>query len=239
MSLITHHPSGRGDDVAGKLAATLLSVAVAGMAEPGRFRRGKTYLVDNAVLRVEVQPGLLRAEVIGSRSEPYHVQVHVPVVELPDGLPGRLERQHATVLVPDSDEIDTECTCPDDDEPCKHAVAALLVLAQELPARPQLLVEWRAGAVGATRPAAGARARTGRHLRLVSNQSGRRVPSTMADVSEDDLAAFEGHDLDPPDIAALFDALPPMRVAVAPVDGIDVAGIVAGAQARLVARPPA
>ena len=39
---------------AGKLASTLLSVTVAGMADPARFRRGKTYVAEHAVSRLEV-----------------------------------------------------------------------------------------------------------------------------------------------------------------------------------------
>ena len=42
---------------AGRLAASLLSVTVAGLADPQRFRRGKAYLADNAIARLELSGG--------------------------------------------------------------------------------------------------------------------------------------------------------------------------------------
>ena len=54
----------------GKLASALLSVSVAGMADPARFRRGKTYVLDGAVTRLEVSSGQLLATVVGSRATP-------------------------------------------------------------------------------------------------------------------------------------------------------------------------
>ena len=59
----------------GKLASTLLSVTLAGMADPPRFRRGKSYVADRAVTRLEISTGVLRATVLGSRSDPYEVIV--------------------------------------------------------------------------------------------------------------------------------------------------------------------
>ena len=44
----------------GNLAHALLSVTVAGMADPARFRRGKAYAGDGSVSELEVEPGLLR-----------------------------------------------------------------------------------------------------------------------------------------------------------------------------------
>jgi hypothetical protein len=38
-----------------------------------------------------------------------------------------------------------ECSCPDWDEPCKHAVAVLLELAERVGDDPGLLLTWRAG----------------------------------------------------------------------------------------------
>jgi hypothetical protein len=233
VSVITRHPSG-GDSVAGKLASTLLSVAVAGMAEPGRFRRGKNYVLDNAVVQVEVLPGVLRAEVLGSRAEPYVVTITVGPVPRPADLSGeRVERHHAGALVPDGDELMPSCTCPDDDEPCKHAIAALLVFAQELSTRPQLLLEWRCGTVDAPRPAAGARARTGRHLHLVGGREG-SVPAAPADPwSSPEWAAFEGRGVALPDVTELVAALPVTRLMPAEAGGVDVAAIVRSAQQRV------
>jgi hypothetical protein len=238
MSVITRHPSG-GESLAGKLASTLLSVAVAGIAEPGRFRRGKNYVLDNAVVRVEIVPGLLRAEVLGSRAEAYVTTVAVEPTRRPADLTAdRLERHHASALVPDGDELLPACSCPDDDAPCKHAIAALLVFAQELSTRPQLLIEWRCPPADAPRPAVGARARTGRHLHLVGRHDAapERSPEPW---SAPEWAAFEGRERSIPDpaaLAALVASLPAIRLGAAEAGGVDLAAVVRSAQQR-VARP--
>jgi hypothetical protein len=130
----------------GRLTATMLQVAVAGVADPQRFRRGKAYAVDRAVARIEVSAGLLRATVAGSRPGGYQVTVGCALVARPQGMTGdRPERQHISALAPEGDDLDANCSCPDWDDPCKHAVAVLLAFADECLANPELLVAWRCG----------------------------------------------------------------------------------------------
>ncbi len=147
----------------GKLASTLLSVAVAGMADPARFRRGKSYVLEKAVTRLEVSPGRLVANVLGSRASPYQVIVAVRTVDRP--LLGSPEafRQNINQLTPEADELAVSCSCPDWDDPCKHAVAALLAFANELVVRPELLVAWRCheGGGAGQRAKVGSRAKPG------------------------------------------------------------------------------
>jgi hypothetical protein len=153
---------------AGRLAASLLSVTVAGLADPQRFRRGKAYLVDHAVTLLELSEGVLLATVVGGRPEPYHVTISVETVRRPDDLGQVPERSHVARLIPRGDELLCSCTCPDWDDPCKHAVAALLALAAELGTRPELLVAWRCDEADRRPPTkVGSRARSDRHLRLV------------------------------------------------------------------------
>ena len=155
---------------AGRLAGSLLSVTVAGMADPQRFRRGKSYLADHAVTRLEIAEGVLLASVMGGRPDAYHVTVTVQTVPRPPGLEGVPERSHVARLIPRGEEILCTCTCPDWDDPCKHGVAALLGLAAEFAHRPELLVAWRCDAgeeATSERPAVGWRGRQQRHLRLV------------------------------------------------------------------------
>jgi hypothetical protein len=153
---------------AGRLAASLLSVTVAGLADPQRFRRGKSYLIEHAVTLLELSEGLLQATVVGGRPEPYHVTISVETIARPDDLGQVPERAHVARLIPRGEELLCTCTCPDWDDPCKHGVAALLALAAEFGPRPELLVTWRCGD-GDNRPATrvGSRARNDRHLRLV------------------------------------------------------------------------
>ncbi len=156
----------------GKLASTLLSVAVAGMADPTRFRRGKGYVNEKAVTRLQISPGRLVANVTGSRESPYQVIVAVTTIERPVLGSPEAFRQQINHLTPDANELTVSCSCPDWDDPCKHAVAALLAFANELVVRPELLVEWRSasGGEGDGRARIGSRAtRPGeRHLRLAT-----------------------------------------------------------------------
>jgi hypothetical protein len=153
---------------AGRLAASLLSVTVAGLADPQRFRRGKGYLADNAVSRLDLSEGVLLGTVMGSRAEPYHVTVTVEMVARPDDLGATIDRAHVARLIPRGEELLFSCTCPDWEDPCKHGVAVLLALAAELGPRPELLATWRCGDVDTrARPKVGSRAREDRHLRLV------------------------------------------------------------------------
>jgi hypothetical protein len=153
---------------AGRLAASLLSVTVAGLADPQRFRRGKAYLADNSVSRLDLSEGVLLGTVVGSRPDAYHVTITVETVTRPDGLGQTPERAHVVSLIPRGDELLFSCTCPDWDDPCKHGVAALLAFAAELGSRPELLVTWRCGDEdGNARTKVGSRARPDRHLRIV------------------------------------------------------------------------
>lgn len=184
----------------GKLASTLLSVAVAGMADPPRFRRGKLYVSEGAVTRIELSPGQLLATVVGSRDEPYQVIATVGMVERPAG-PIEMMRTQLTRLTPEGGELLVSCTCPDWDDPCKHAVAALLAFAAELIARPELLLEWRclsdeSSSDGNSRRATvGSRARVGeRHLRLAHSNDGIRTrePEVVDPWASDAWKSFLG-----------------------------------------------
>lgn len=154
----------------GRLAGSLLSVTVAGLADPQRFRRGKAYLLDDAVTRLELSEGVLLGTVVGGRPDPYHATVTVETLPRPHDLAQALERSHVARLIPRGEELLCTCTCPDWDDPCKHGVATLLALAAELNTRPELLVTWRCDdgeEGGRPRTKVGSRARPDRHLRLV------------------------------------------------------------------------
>ncbi len=190
----------------GKLASTLLAVAVAGMADPARFRRGKALVADGSVTRVQVSSGELQATVMGSRDTPYQVAVAVRPLERPPlGTPEQLRAQ-INRLTPEGDDLLTSCTCPDDGDPCKHAVAALLAFAAELVSRPELVVEFRCVAAdgsGPTRAVVGSRARAGeRHLRLAPPPRERvRQPEPPTPWDRDEWVQFLGTlPPDPPDV---------------------------------------
>lgn len=219
----------------GKLASTLLSVTVAGVTEPGRFRRGRAYQAERAVVALELDTGVLRAQVAGTRATPYQVQVTVTTIHPPAGMGALPERGHIPRLVPDNEQLDAWCDCPDADTPCKHAAAALLVLADELVTRPELLVAWRCSERPTARSTVGSQATAGRHLQLVrgaapatSAPGSRRdqpEPSPFASPTWHDFVGAGDHPVEL-DVDALVRDLPPLRRGSRQVGRIDVGAVV-------------
>ena len=115
----------------GRLPATMIKVLAAEMSDPSRLRRGKQYAKDGSVLDIVIDPGTVTCEIQGTRSTPY---IAVVSVTPGDGMPLRRD-------------VRFTCTCPDndnwDDYACKHVVAALFTLSDELLLEPELLDLWR------------------------------------------------------------------------------------------------
>jgi hypothetical protein len=120
-----------GNKHPGRLPSTMMKVLAAEMSDPGRLRRGKQYAKDGSVLDIVIEPGVVTAEVQGSRATPYVASIFV---RAGDGMPLRRD-------------LDIEGTCPDDDNwqdhACKHALATMLVMADEFLLEPELLDVWR------------------------------------------------------------------------------------------------
>lgn len=119
-----------GPNPPGRLQATMIKVLAAEMSDSGRLGRGKRYWNDDAVIDLVIGHGVVNAEVQGSRPQPYVITISAAPGK---GVPGR---QHVRV----------RCTCPDDDgfdAACKHAVAALFALSDEVAIDPTVIDRWR------------------------------------------------------------------------------------------------
>lgn len=126
-----------GKEQPGRLPSTMMKVLAAEMADPERLRRGKRLAKDGSVLDIVIEPGTVVCEVQGSRPTPYVVTLEV---SFGNGMP--LKR-----------DVDGHCTCPDADnlwgtgaggsDICKHTVATMYTLADELLIEPELLDLWR------------------------------------------------------------------------------------------------
>ena len=208
---------------AGSLAATLLSVAVASIAEPARLQRGRAYAKQNVVLRIEIHHGRLQALVAGSRPDPYEVVVTVPTVAPPKLSGGTVERGDVTSLAPDGRELRTACSCPDWDDPCKHVIAALLVWADELRTRPELLVEWRCSADAPPK-----RATVGSRRAPAASSP---PPAAANPFDTEQWGEFFGTTAELPALPELDPT--PLRFGPAPVGRVDVAPMIAELLAEL------
>ena len=122
-----------GPNPLGRMPSTMIRVLAAEMSDQSRLSRGKRYHADDAVIDIVIGHGAVTAEVRGSRFEPYVVTIEA---DSGSGVPARRE-------------IWVQCTCPDDTgtgaELCKHAVAAMFALSDEVALDPELLDRWRAG----------------------------------------------------------------------------------------------
>jgi SWIM zinc finger len=216
-------------DTVGRLAGTLLSVTVAGMADTQRFRRGKSYATSGAVTRLEIRPGTLVGTVSGSAASPYHATIAVTVVERPPGMSARPDREHVKSLIPHAPAMVSTCTCPDASDPCKHVIATLLALAHEISNDSRLLIEWRCDPPGsAPRATIGSRASGTRHLHL--------VPSVAAAAQTNPFAteawrAFEGADLPLADLGALPDEV--LKIPDLQLDSVDLGQLLRSALAAI------
>lgn len=120
-----------GNDHPGRLPATMIKVLAAEASDAGRLSRGKRLWADEAVIDLVVGHGVVTAEVQGSHPAPYVVTIETK----------------AGHQVPARAQLTIRCTCPDDDgvgrSACKHAVATLFALADEVLIEPDLVARWR------------------------------------------------------------------------------------------------
>ncbi len=120
-----------GANTPGRLPATMIKVLAAELSDQGRLARGKRYWTDNAVTDIVIGHGSVTAEIQGSRPTPYVVTIEA----------------NAGTGVPAKRDVWVRCTCPDDagsgSQACKHAVAALFALSDEIAVEPELVDRWR------------------------------------------------------------------------------------------------
>jgi hypothetical protein len=135
----------------------MLRALAAEVSDPGRYSRAKAYARDGAVIEIDVREQSVTGLVLGSRREPYEVLLAsdpATAEEIAAADPAVLGSM--TMLVPGREELAVACSCPDATGGfgalCKHAVAVLLVFADETNIEPELLMRWRSPADPADRP---------------------------------------------------------------------------------------
>ena len=133
-----------------------------------RLARGRSYARRGQVVSIDVGPGEVEASVQGSRKRPYRVSIAVATLGGPDlqrlqaalaerpvfaasllagRMPENIEDAFTDVglsLFPSRmSDLETDCSCPDYANPCKHTAAVYLLLGEEFDRDPFLIFRMR------------------------------------------------------------------------------------------------
>jgi uncharacterized Zn finger protein len=137
-----------------------------------RLTRGRSYARSGQVLSIDISKGEIKSKVQGSRPKPYDIKIQVKMLSGTDWkrLAGALSTQAifaarllAGEMPPEIEQVfkdaglslfpeklrdlETNCSCPDWSNPCKHIAAAYYLLGEEFDRDPFLIFKLR----GATR----------------------------------------------------------------------------------------
>jgi len=133
-----------------------------------RLARGRAYARSGQVSKLEITPGQVIASVQGSSSTPYRIAIDFKIyseqewekiiAQLNDNpiltaqllnstMPEEIESIFTDLKLPlfpeKQQDMETDCTCPDWSNPCKHIAAVFYLLAEAFDDNPFLLFELR------------------------------------------------------------------------------------------------
>jgi uncharacterized Zn finger protein len=133
-----------------------------------RLGRGRSYARSGQVLDLEIEKGVVRAQVQGSRRTPYRVEILIKPLsqakwrqvikvlsaqfiqvakllagEMPQDIEKAFESARASLFPAKQQDLETECSCPDWSNPCKHVAAVFYLLGEEFHRNPFLIFKLR------------------------------------------------------------------------------------------------
>ncbi len=133
-----------------------------------RLGRGKNYARKGQVVSIDVKPGLVVAKVQGSTRTPYSVEMTLDPLdeeqwgqvadnlasralfaaqllngEMPKDIEEAFQESKISLFPKRKGDLDTECSCPDWANPCKHIAAVYYLLAERFDEDPFLLFTLR------------------------------------------------------------------------------------------------
>lgn len=156
----------------GKIGATWWAgrwiAALERLVDTGRLSRGRSYARSGQVLNIDITSGKVESRVQGSRSTPYKVRIAIRPLDarawsavadamaaqaifaaklLAGEMPQNIEEAFAAAgasLFPDKHgDLETNCSCPDYANPCKHIAAVYYLLGEQFDADPFLIFRLR------------------------------------------------------------------------------------------------
>jgi len=125
------------------------------LVDSNRLQRGRSYARGRRVLSLDVEPGIIKASVIGSRPEPYEIEIKLKPFddqtwdrvfdemsgqarfaakllagEMPHNIEEAFDAADVSLFPQTESDLATYCSCPDWANPCKHVAAVYLLLGE-------------------------------------------------------------------------------------------------------------
>ncbi len=148
--------------------ATRWIKALERLLDAGRLRRGRTYARKGQVLSIQESKSGIEAKVQGSRRTPYKVSLSLNILsdaqwdqvidalaeqaiftaqllagEMPQEIEEAFQAAGVSLFPEKSAELNTECSCPDWANPCKHVAAVHYILGEQFDEDPFTLFRLR------------------------------------------------------------------------------------------------
>lgn len=133
-----------------------------------RLSRGRSYARKGQVTSIKIESGLVRAKVQGSDPRPYSVTIKVRTLtgsewdllaeklalkpifaakllagEMPEDIDSAFKEIGLSLFPETLDDLETDCSCPDWSNPCKHIAAVYYLLGEEFDRDPFLIFKLR------------------------------------------------------------------------------------------------
>jgi len=133
-----------------------------------RLTRGKSYARKGQVISIDVNPGIVKARVQGTGSEPYDVVIKLKPLsdaewdkaastmaskavfaarllsgEMPQNIEEAFSESGLSLFPSKGKDLKTDCSCPDWSNPCKHIAAVYYLLAEQFDGDPFLIFKLR------------------------------------------------------------------------------------------------
>lgn len=138
------------------------------MGMGSRLQRGRNYARRGQVLSLDVAPGLVSAQVQGSRVRPYRVRIGITAFdksqwshiegalaenalfaagllagEMPTDIEDLFDALDLSLFPAKARDMSLDCSCPDGAVPCKHLAAVFYLLAEGFDEDPFQILAWR------------------------------------------------------------------------------------------------
>ncbi len=133
-----------------------------------RLDRGRSYARRGQVISIDVQKSAVNAKVQGSRPKPYSITIRLVSLsdkdwdkvidvmasqaifaakllsgEMPQNIEDAFAEAKVSLFPRSGKDLDTDCSCPDYANPCKHIAAVYYILAERFDADPFLIFKLR------------------------------------------------------------------------------------------------